>query len=83
VVVLGGWSMPIRGLLEGASGVFEPEDIQAIVAAFDDILADLQFTNRDDPAVTMIAKLTIEFASRGERDPVRLRHAIVQSLKQL
>jgi hypothetical protein len=75
--------MPIRSLLDGASGVFEPEDIQAIVTAFDGILADLQLTDRSNPKVTMLAKLTIEFARQGERDPVRLRHAIVQSLKQL
>ena len=75
--------MPIQSILAGADEVFGPEDIQAITTAFDEILADLLLTDRSDPKVTMLAKLTIEAARRGERDAGRLRDAVVQSLKQL
>jgi hypothetical protein len=64
--------MPIRLLLADEAGVFGPEDIEAIAAAFDSILEHLRLVDRKDPAVMMVAKFTIEIAKEGERDPVRL-----------
>jgi hypothetical protein len=40
----------------------------------------LRLVNRDDPATEIVAKKIIELAQRGERDPVRLRQAAVQSI---
>ena len=70
--------MPIRPLLEGAPGVFGPDDIKVITVAFDDILQHLRLVDRNDPAVLMIAKLTMRFAIQGERDPVRLRDQVLR-----
>jgi hypothetical protein len=54
-------------------GVFEPEDIAIMTTAFDGLLADFKLTKRDDPVVTMLAKLVIEIVRNGERDPERVR----------
>jgi hypothetical protein len=54
-------------------GVFDPEDIAVMTTAFDRLLADFKLTNRDDPVVTMLAKLVIEIVRNGERDPERIR----------
>jgi hypothetical protein len=67
----------IQALLEG--GVFGPDDIAAMTAAFESTLRALQLTNRkDDPAVISIARLTIEVARDGERDPESLTEAILK-----
>ena len=41
--------VPIRPLLEENPGAFGPEDIQAIVAAFDALLKDFGLTDRSPP----------------------------------
>jgi hypothetical protein len=70
--------MPIRPLLGAETGVFGPEDIEVIVTAFDEALRTLNLVDRDDPVVMMLAKLTIEVAKQGERDPVRLRERVLR-----
>jgi hypothetical protein len=42
------------------------------------LAADLM--RADDPVVTMLAKLVIELARNGERDPERLRAAVLKGL---
>jgi hypothetical protein len=58
---------------EDSGGVFGREDIAIMTTAFDRLLADFKLTNRDDPVVTMLAKLVIEIVRNGERDPERIR----------
>ena len=70
--------MPIRPLLESDEGVFGPDDVKVIAAVFDDLLRSLQLVDRSDPAVTMVAKLTLEVAKQGERDPIRLREKVMK-----
>ena len=36
--------------------------------------------DRDDPETNAVAKKIIEFAQRGERDPIRLRQFVLQAL---
>jgi hypothetical protein len=72
--------MPIRPLLFG-SGVFTPEEIAVIASAFEDTLNALGLVNRQDPAVTMVAKRMFEMARGGEHDPVLLRDAVLKSLR--
>jgi hypothetical protein len=64
--------MPIRAILETEQGAFSPEDIEAIAAAFGTVLRDLNLVDRDDDMTRMIAKLIVELAKQGERDPQRL-----------
>jgi hypothetical protein len=73
--------MPIRPLLEGELAAFGPDDIHVLIAAFQDILRELQLVDHSDPAViTIIARRVIDFARRGERDPARLRDVVLKSL---
>jgi len=64
--------------LASEARVFGPEEIEAIAAAFESTLEQLRLVDRNDPAVMMVAKFTIEIAKRGERDPVRLREQVVK-----
>jgi hypothetical protein len=59
---------------------FGREEIAAITAAFKQLLLDFKLVDRDDAVVTMLAKLVIELARNGERDPERLRAAVLKGL---
>jgi hypothetical protein len=73
-------AVPIRRLLEH-NDAFSPEDVQVLVGAFDDTLRALNLTDRERPLTMMVAKLIIEFAKEGERDPDRLRDLVMKSLR--
>jgi hypothetical protein len=60
--------------------IFEPDTIAVLAAALEDTLRHLRVSDRNDPAVTVVAKKIIDLARRGERDPTRLRDQAVQSL---
>ena len=75
-----GAPMPIRRFLEGNRS-FGPGEIEVLVRAFEDALRELQLTDRDDPVTLTVAKLIIDLANQGERDPVRLRDRALESLR--
>jgi len=75
--------MSIGQMLKGTGGVFGPRDIVAIGTAFEAALRELRLIDRDDPAVTLVAKLTIEAAMTGERDPNRLSAEVIKRLSKL
>jgi hypothetical protein len=58
-------------------GVFDPEQIGVMATAFEKVIADLNLKDRDDPIVTMVAKLVIEVVRNGERDPEQIRKEIL------
>ena len=62
--------------------IFEPNTIAVLAAALKETLHQLHLVDRNDPAVTIIAKRIIELARRGERDPIRLRNEVIQSLRK-
>ena len=62
-------------------GVFDPEAIAVMTKAFDALLADFKLTTRDDPVVTMLAKLVIEIVRNGERDPERVRRWVTDQYR--
>ena len=70
--------MPIGQMLKGTGAVFGPRDIVAITVAFETALRELKLVDRDDPAVTLVAKFTIEAAIGGERDPERLTAEVIK-----
>jgi len=70
--------MAIYRLLQHSA--FLPEDIEPIVAAYEDCLRILKLTNRSDPLTEIIAKAIIQIAQTGVRDPVQIREL---ALKQL
>ncbi len=71
--------MPIRLLLEHDHS-FEPDEVEGLIAAFEDVLRVLGLTNREDPITLTVAKKIIEFAKEGERDPVLLRDEVLRAL---
>ena len=71
--------LPIRVLL-ALSGAFSPEDITALTAAHEGVLHSLRLDRRD-LAATLVAKRIIELARNGERNPVALRDAVLQSFR--
>jgi len=72
--------VPIRLLLEH-DHAFTPEDIKILVGAFEDALRTLELADREDQMTMTVAKLIIEFAKEGERDPARLRDLVVKTLR--
>jgi hypothetical protein len=65
----------IISFLKGQSA-FEPEATQAMSVAFDDACQILRL-NGDERAREAVATRIIELARRGERDPARLRDAVL------
>jgi hypothetical protein len=57
---------------------YRPEDIAKMSAAFEAALRKLGLVDRTDPKAVAVAKLIIEFAKVGERDPERLCLALLQ-----
>jgi hypothetical protein len=62
---------------EEEGGVFGPDEIAVMTAAFEGILNDFRLKDRDNPVVQMIAKLVIKLVRNGERDPVKVRKEIL------
>lgn len=73
--------MPIQLFLQHDDS-FDPEDIAKLSAAFGAALGKLGLTDRRDPLTVEVAKLIIEFAKQGERDPERLCALAVQQLSK-
>jgi hypothetical protein len=71
--------VPILRLLQGR--IFEPEVVNAMVTAFEDALRELKLTNREDPIVERVAKIIIECAERGMRDPADIRDCALQAIR--
>src|SRR5438552_687024 len=71
--------MPIRLLLEH-DHLFEPEEIDSLILAFENTLRVLGLTNREDPLTVAVAKLIIQLAKDDERDPGRLRESVLRAL---
>ena len=80
ILFLGLGVMPLRSLLS-ESGVFSPHEIAVITSAFEDTLSALGLADRQDPAVTMVAKRILELAKGGEDDPILLREAVLNSFR--
>jgi hypothetical protein len=51
------------------------------VTAFEDALRELKLTNREDPIVERVAKIIIECAERGMRDPADIRDCALQAIR--
>jgi hypothetical protein len=71
--------MPIRVLLQRDPS-FAPDEVEALTAAFEDTLRRLRLAQREDPVTLTVARLIVELAKQGERDPVRLRDSALAAL---
>jgi hypothetical protein len=74
--------MPIYALLEQDKAqegvVFDPEDLTAIIAAFETALKQLKVVDRKAPIALLVAKTTLQIAKEGERDPKRLSERVIR-----
>jgi hypothetical protein len=73
--------MSISVPLKHDHDAFGPETIALLAAALEDTLRQLGLADRNDPAVTRVAKTIIELARLGERDPIRLRDVALASFR--
>lgn len=60
---------------------FEPEALAAMTRAYTDVCRELGLNAWDRPRTNAVAKKVIEFAQRGDRDPVRLRDHVLRALR--
>ena len=60
---------------------FEPEMIAAMTRAYTEVCGTLGVSDRNHSEANAVAKKVIEFAQRGERDPIRLRECVLQALR--
>ena len=70
--------MTIHRLLQNAP--LGPDEIAAVVAAYEATLKALDLTDRTDPITRLVAQKVIEFRQRGIRDPVELARAAIEAL---
>jgi hypothetical protein len=61
---------------------FEPETIEVMTSAYTDVCRALGLQDDDRSQTDAVAKKIIEFAQRGERDPVRLRQSVLQAFQR-
>ena len=87
------WNFPFQWLLWGLvvsrpylveHGAFSPEDLTAIIGAFEDCLLSLGLTKRSDPVTLEVAKRIIKLA-KSSRDvsSAFLRDQVLQSFKNV
>lgn len=75
--------MPIQAMLESEyGGVFEPDEIAVLTAAFQAAVSQLGLglVEHAHPLRTAVAKLIIQLARDGERDPEKLCDAALKIL---
>jgi hypothetical protein len=60
---------------------FDPEAVQAIAHAFEDVLGELGLFDRTDPVVELVAKRVLAFAKDGELERHRLRELVIRSFR--
>jgi hypothetical protein len=71
--------MAIHRLL--SSGVFDPDAVEAMTAAYERVCTALDLMDRPDPLKEIIARKIIERAKGGELDAVRLCEAVLEEVR--
>ena len=56
---------------------FEPEAVQAMGRAYEDLLGDLGLADRNDPLTEFVAREILKIAGRGERDAAAIRAKVL------
>jgi hypothetical protein len=63
-----------------ASKSFGPDEIEAMIAAYESALVEMRLTNRDDPLTEDVAKAIVNVTATGERAPERIRDRALNAL---
>ena len=75
-----GTGVAIHRLLQGRA--FDQEAINLMVIAFEDTLRELRLANRPDPIVERVARVIVECAERGMRDPAAMRDCALEAIRK-
>lgn len=73
--------MPIHAVLQEERKigvVFDPEDVRAIVEAYESALQTLKVPDRGSAMGFLVARTIIRLAKDGERDPRRLSDSVIR-----
>jgi hypothetical protein len=71
--------MPIRRLLDDQG--FNPEAVKTLVTAFEGARSQLDLSDQQNSLVVeLVARLTIDFAKQGVRDPAKLRELVLEAV---
>jgi len=62
----------IHSLLGCGDVLFEPKDIAQLAVGLESALTDLGIKDRNDPTTALVAKLIIQLAKDGDRNPTSL-----------
>lgn len=73
--------MPLTPYLKEA--VFDPTEIEALNTAFAATCKSRQLVDRHDPLAEVVARIIIDIARTGERNPQRIHDLALQALKEL
>ena len=65
----------------GRANVFRPEDIAQLGPILESALADLGIKDRNDPTTTLVAKLIIQLAKDGDRNPMSLAKRAIEIVR--
>ncbi len=71
--------MPIRPFLTDHS--FDPDTLRIMGTAFERACAALGLADKCDRATELVAHRVLDLVKRGERDPERLKAAVVKSFR--
>ena len=63
-----------------ANGLFGPDEIKVMTAAYEGALVDLNVANRADPLTELIAKAIVNVTATEERDPVLVKERAINAL---
>jgi len=72
--------MAIYRLLKDTT--FEPEAVEAMGRAYEDLLTDLRLADRNDPITEIVAKEIIKIASRGVHSATEIRAMVLTELRK-
>jgi hypothetical protein len=70
--------MAIYRLIE--FGSFNPDEVSAMVAAYESALSDLHLIDRNDPLTELIARSIINVTATGERNPEKIKERALNAL---
>ena len=62
--------------------VFEPKDIERLVAAYEQTLRALHLKDRDDPITQLVAEKIIAIGRLGIEDPAEISKLALKELRQ-
>ena len=78
------WGLVVSRSYLVEHGAFSPEDLTAIIGAFEDCLLSLGLTKRSDPVTLEVAKRIIDLAKRSrDVSSAFLRDQVLQSFKNV